>query len=120
MMSLYSFTPQVPTQGGHCYQQSELMFAALEHLGFNVTRVPCYVLLGKTFAEVQGFHCHNILLVVIDEQTYLCDPGFASASLRLVELSSCNAFIMVVFEEKFQYIILSLPQEERKNRLALE
>jgi len=67
--------------GGHCYQQSELLIAALEHVGFNVNRVASWVLMGGAYQEGMPVN-HNILLVTIKEKHFLCDPGLASASPR--------------------------------------
>ena len=71
----------MPVKGGHCYQQSELLYAALAHLGFEVTRVACWVLMGNAYKEGMPLN-HNILLVKVDGATYMCDPGLASASPR--------------------------------------
>ena len=37
-LSISGLLKDVPSQGGHCYQHSELMFAALSYLGFQVER----------------------------------------------------------------------------------
>ena len=80
-LSIDAILDHIPTNGGHCYQHSELMYAALNHLGFDVTRVACWVLMGKDFKQDMPLN-HNILLVKIDGDTYLCDPGLASTSPR--------------------------------------
>ena len=80
-LSLSSLLETLPLQGGHCFQQSELMFAGLEYLGFKVERVAAWVLMGNKYQEGMPLN-HNILLVKIGEDTYLCDPGLASASPR--------------------------------------
>ena len=71
----------VPTQGGHCYQHSELMYAALAHLGFDVKRVAAWVLMGNEYKKEMPLN-HNILMVKIGQDTFLCDPGLASTSPR--------------------------------------
>ena len=67
--------------GGHCYQQSELLHAALVSLGYSVARVASWVLMGRQFSPEQPRN-HNILLVTIGDTRYICDPGLASASPR--------------------------------------
>jgi len=67
--------------GGHCYQHSELLLSVLNFIGFNVSRIPSWVLMGKPYVQEMPV-THNILLVTINNQHYLCDPGFASASPR--------------------------------------
>ena len=68
--------------GGHCYQQSELLFSALSAVGFTVTRIASWVLMGSEYQEGAP-HNHNILLVTLGDSLYLLDPGLASASPRL-------------------------------------
>ena len=68
--------------GGHCYQQSELLFSALSAVGFTVTRVASWVLMGSEYQEGAP-HNHNILLVTLGDSLYLLDPGLASASPKL-------------------------------------
>ena len=80
-LSIDALLDQLPTHGGHCYQHSELMYGALKFLGFDVTRVACWVLMGREFKEGMLLN-HNILLVKIDGETYMCDPGLASMSPR--------------------------------------
>eukprot|EP00090_Calanus_glacialis_P013304 TRINITY_DN21940_c0_g1_i1.p1 TRINITY_DN21940_c0_g1~~TRINITY_DN21940_c0_g1_i1.p1 ORF type:complete len:294 (+),score=84.58 TRINITY_DN21940_c0_g1_i1:43-882(+) len=80
-LSVSSLLETLPLQGGHCFQQSELMLAVLEYMGFKVERVAAWVLMGNKYQEGMPLN-HNILLVKIGEDTYLCDPGLASASPR--------------------------------------
>eukprot|EP00090_Calanus_glacialis_P018611 TRINITY_DN28881_c0_g1_i1.p1 TRINITY_DN28881_c0_g1~~TRINITY_DN28881_c0_g1_i1.p1 ORF type:complete len:274 (+),score=62.05 TRINITY_DN28881_c0_g1_i1:40-861(+) len=80
-LSISTLLETMSVRGGHCYQHSELMFAVLEHVGFQVERVASYVLLGKEYQEGMPL-THNILMVTIDDEMYLCDPGFAAASPR--------------------------------------
>ena len=75
-----SFLPRTQ-YGGHCYQQSELVFAALTAVGFTVSRLASWVLMGSEF-QAGAPHNHNILLVTVGERIYLLDPGLASASPR--------------------------------------
>jgi len=67
--------------GGHCYQHSELFLSVLNFIGFNVSRIPSWVLLGKPYEQEMPVN-HNILWVTIDDQHYICDTGFGSASPR--------------------------------------
>ena len=81
-LSVSALLETLPVRGGHCFQQSELMFAVLEHVGFQVERVAAWVLMGNQYQEGMPLN-HNILLVKIGGDTYLCDPGLSSASPRL-------------------------------------
>lgn len=67
--------------GGHCYQHSELLLAALQHLGFKVSRLAAWVLMGGEYKPGMPLN-HNVLLVTIQDKIFLCDPGLASASPR--------------------------------------
>merc|ERR1712029_179767 len=80
-LSLDALLNDVPAKGGHCYQHSELMFGALKHLGFDVTRVAATVLMGNAYQDGMPLN-HNILMVKIKGETFMCDPGLASASPR--------------------------------------
>jgi len=80
-LSVSALLETLPVRGGHCFQQSELMFAVLEHVGFQVERVAAWVLMGNQYQEGMPLN-HNILLVKIGGDTYLCDPGLSSASPR--------------------------------------
>jgi len=80
-LSLDALLSEVPAKGGHCYQHSELMLAALQHLGFDVTRVACCVLMGQPYVEGTP-QTHSILMVKIAGDTYMCDPGFGFAAPR--------------------------------------
>jgi len=80
-LELTSLLEAVPSNGGHCYQLSELMFAVLQRVGFDVRRVAAWVLMGREYKPEMPLN-HNILLVKIGEDTYLCDPGLASTSPR--------------------------------------
>ena len=80
-LSISAILEDLSTMGGHCFQHSELMFAVLEYVGFQVERVASYVLLGKPYKEGMPL-THNILMVTIQDSIFLCDPGFAAASPR--------------------------------------
>ena len=80
-LSISAILSDLSARGGHCFQHSELMFAVLEYVGFQVERVASYVLLGKQYKEGMPL-THNILMVTIQDSIFLCDPGFAAASPR--------------------------------------
>eukprot|EP00092_Neocalanus_flemingeri_P077105 GFUD01095703.1.p1 GENE.GFUD01095703.1~~GFUD01095703.1.p1 ORF type:complete len:280 (-),score=87.59 GFUD01095703.1:257-1096(-) len=91
-LSISALLETLPISGGHCFQHSELMFAVLEHVGFTVERVAAWVLMGNQYQEGMPLN-HNIILVKIGEDTYLCDPGLASASPRFpikINMESTN------------------------------
>ena len=86
-MLIYCFNDWIVLQlGGYCFHQSELMMAALQHLGFQVERIAAWVLLGNQFQGGMPLN-HNILFVKIEDQMFICDPGLAAASPRYKILS---------------------------------
>ena len=80
-LSLPNLLTSMAEYGGHCYQQSELLYGALHHLGFQVSRLAGWVLMGGEYQPGQPRN-HNVLLVNIGQKFFLCDPGLASASPR--------------------------------------
>jgi len=80
-LSVQRLMEEMGQRGGHCFQQSELLCAVLEHLGFEVVRVAAWVLMGNTYQPGMPLN-HNILLVKVAGETFLCDPGLSSASPR--------------------------------------
>ena len=80
-LSLDSLLSSMSQYGGHCYQQSELLCAALQQVGFTVSRIAAWVLMGGEFKPGMPLN-HNVLLVTIGDKFYLCDPGLAPASPR--------------------------------------
>jgi len=68
-------------QGGGCYEVSEVMFNALSHLGYDVYRIPTHILDNSPFdPEIPA--THNILLVFLNDKSYIVDVGYAYNSLR--------------------------------------
>ena len=80
-LSLPALLRTVPVSGGLCYQHTELMLAVLERVGFRVSRVAAWVLLGRQYEEDMPVN-HNILVVEVGQDRYICDPGLASATPR--------------------------------------
>ena len=68
-------------QGGMCYETSELLFYALETLGFQVKRIPVFPLNNQPFNPDMP-STHNILIVSIEEKHFLVDVGYGYNSLR--------------------------------------
>jgi len=67
--------------GGHCYQHSELLYAALTSLGYSVTRVGSWVLNGKELRQEMQ-RTHNILMVTLNNEHFIMDTGFGRRSPR--------------------------------------
>jgi len=80
-LSIEALLEYMSEYGGHCYQQSELLYAALQYIGFNVSRIASWVLMGSEYQSGMPVN-HNILMVNIGDRLFLCDPGLASASPR--------------------------------------
>jgi len=68
-------------RGGHCYQHSELLLAALTALGFTVARVSCWVLNGRQYREGMQ-RTHNVLVVTLGGEHFLMDVGYGRRSPR--------------------------------------
>jgi N-hydroxyarylamine O-acetyltransferase len=65
-------------RGGYCFEQNGLFAAALEALGFSVTRLGARVRLGATGATART---HKLLAVAASGRTWLCDVGFGADGL---------------------------------------
>jgi N-hydroxyarylamine O-acetyltransferase len=71
-------------RGGYCYEQNTLLAAALEALGFGVTRLTARVVVGAGRIEDRP-RTHTTLLVEVpgDPQPYLADVGFGAIGALL-------------------------------------
>lgn len=65
-------------RGGYCFEHNTLFAAALEAIGFRVTRLAARVLLGRR--EVTP-RTHMVLRVEADGSEWLADVGFGGASI---------------------------------------
>ena len=61
-------------RGGYCFEHATLLAAALDALGFTVTRHAGRVILYSPIAESK--RDHMFMTVAIDGATYVVDPGF--------------------------------------------
>ena len=82
-MSVSSLTERLvhQKQGGMCYEHSELLYHALLSLGFDVRRVPAFILNNKPF-DASMPSAHNISIVLLEKKFFLIDVGFGYNSLR--------------------------------------
>ena len=80
-LSISALLQDLSLHGGHCYQHSELMIAALEYVGFEVHRIAAWVLMNREYQEWMPLN-HIFIQVRIGQDFYICDPGLASASPR--------------------------------------
>ncbi|MGW1216829.1 arylamine N-acetyltransferase family protein [Streptomyces sp. NPDC002499] len=71
-------------RGGYCYEQNTLLAAALEALGFGVTRLTARVVVGAGRIEDRP-RTHMTLLVEVpgDPQPYVADVGFGAIGALL-------------------------------------
>ncbi len=67
-------------RGGYCFEQNSLFASALEHLGFDVTPLIGRVVWGRTF-ETESPLTHMLLRVDLEDESWLADVGFGSATL---------------------------------------
>lgn len=65
-------------RGGYCFEQNALFAAALEQIGFPVTRLSARVLLR--FPDIPP-RTHMLLKVEADGASWICDVGFGSFGL---------------------------------------
>lgn len=75
-------------RGGYCYEQNLLLGAALERLGFTVTRV-----LARTGDPLESPRprSHLVLLVELGDRRWLADVGFGSGILTPLPLTEAGS-----------------------------
>lgn len=72
-------------RGGWCYEMNGLFGAALEAIGFDVTRLSCGVMRQDGGDERMGTH---LALMVNREGQWLCDAGFGGSLLEPLPLAA--------------------------------
>lgn len=72
-------------RGGYCFEHATIVAAALERLGYQVRRHLGRV--GDPDTGTQQGRTHMVVEVVLEEQRYLCDPGFGMSLLRPIPMS---------------------------------
>jgi N-hydroxyarylamine O-acetyltransferase len=68
-------------RGGYCFEHSTLFAAALERLGYEVERR-----LGRVGDPNEKARTHCVVIVTIDGERMLADPGFGFSGLRSIPL----------------------------------
>lgn len=68
-------------RGGYCFEHATLFAAALERLGYTVTRR-----LGRVGDPNEKARTHAVVVVTLDGEQLFCDPGFGFSTLRSVPL----------------------------------
>ena len=68
-------------RGGYCFEHGTLFAAALERLGYAVERR-----LGRVGDPDEKARTHTVVVVTLDGQRLLCDPGFGVSTLRSIPL----------------------------------
>src|SRR6187200_248866 len=63
-------------RGGYCFEHATLFAAVVERLGYDVRRF-----LGRVGDVAVAGRTHFVVVVVIDGQRFLCDPGFGMSLL---------------------------------------
>ena len=72
-------------RGGYCFEHATIVAAALERLGYQVRRHLGRV--GDPGSGGQQGRTHMVVEVVLEEQRYLCDPGFGMSLLRPISMT---------------------------------
>jgi N-hydroxyarylamine O-acetyltransferase len=68
-------------RGGYCFEHGTLFAAALERLGYTLGRR-----LGRVGDPNEKARTHTVVVVSLDGQRLLCDPGFGVSTLRTIPL----------------------------------
>jgi N-hydroxyarylamine O-acetyltransferase len=68
-------------RGGYCFEHATLFAAALERLGYTVERR-----LGRVGDPNEKARTHTVVVVTIDSEQLLCDPGFGVSTMRAIPL----------------------------------
>jgi N-hydroxyarylamine O-acetyltransferase len=68
-------------RGGYCFEHATLFAAALERLGYTVERR-----LGRVGDPNEKARTHAVVVVTVDDELLLCDPGFGFSTLRAIPL----------------------------------
>ena len=63
-------------RGGYCFEHGTLFAAALERLGYTVARR-----LGRVGDPNEKARTHTVVVVTLDNEQLLCDPGFGFSTL---------------------------------------
>lgn len=68
-------------RGGYCFEHSSLFAAVLERLGYDVRRQ-----LGRVGDPLQAPRTHLVVIVTLEGEELLCDPGFGMSIVRPIPL----------------------------------
>ena len=68
-------------RGGYCFEHATLFSAVLERLGYDVRRQ-----LGRVGDATLVARTHFVVVVTLDGQRYLCDPGFGMSLLHPIPM----------------------------------
>ena len=68
-------------RGGYCFEHGTLFAAALERLGYTAERR-----LGRVGDANDRARTHTVVVVTLDDEQLLCDPGFGFSTLRALPL----------------------------------
>jgi arylamine N-acetyltransferase len=69
-------------RGGYCFEHATLFAAVLQRLGYGVRRH-----LGKVGDPARAGRTHCVVVVTLEDQRWLCDPGFGMSLLRPMPLA---------------------------------
>ncbi|HET7350123.1 MAG TPA: arylamine N-acetyltransferase [Marmoricola sp.] len=64
-------------RGGYCFEHATLFAAVLQRLGYDVRRQ-----LGRVGDPTRAGRTHCVVVVTLEGQRWLCDPGFGMSLLR--------------------------------------
>ena len=101
-------------EGGMCYESSELLWQALNHIGFNVQRIETYPLNGEAYDPIVP-STHNILHIELNGKNYIVDASYGYNGIRFpIELKPKPDF-EVRFPQDERYQILSFDDHYQLN-----
>ncbi|WP_418957135.1 arylamine N-acetyltransferase family protein [Streptomyces tritici] len=107
-------------RGGYCYENNLLFAAALDRLGFPVTRLLARIRQGE---ERRRFRTHTVLLVRADDRVWLADTGYGySCQMQAVPLE--HGARVDTYDWSWRLVadgpdwILQIPHEDPARRAA--
>lgn len=89
-------------RGGYCFEQNTLLAAALDALGFAVTRLAGRVIRGLPISAEAG-RAHKLLRVDLPEGAYIVDVGFGNLT-PTAPIALCPEQLQTTPHEPFRLI----------------
>jgi len=103
-------------EGGMCYENLELLYQALIHMGFNVIRTPAFNLINAEYNPIPP-SSHLVLIATIDRRQFFIDTGFGYNGVRYpleftfdkteeIALNSYEKYKLICNEDHYVFCML--------------